>query len=248
MGENFKGKYGSPLEGKMGSNVSKTWRGIIHAVDILRTGMESSHFLHDDMESEQRCVTWQGKDPKCFSVHSAYDLQFPGLEASEVRSHWSRLWGMKGPSRSNLFLWRLHHDGIPTQSMLFRRHIISTMYCDECGRMDLGPLHEIRDCPWAIKVWKVVVPQVKWRNFVQSSLPACWVEENVSHTWRLDDSVIEWRYLFREIAFGIWQYRLKGIHTETRGVLPPWLFVQAMKQQIIVMLKACCLGVVSCYM
>lgn len=50
-------KYGSPLVDKPNQNVSKTWRGIRHAAQLLRAGLESSYFLHDGMDVGESVVT-----------------------------------------------------------------------------------------------------------------------------------------------------------------------------------------------
>lgn len=106
-------------------------------------------------------------------MHSAYLLQIPGMDTDVGQHLWSRVWSMKGPTRSSLFLWRVYHEGIPTQNLLFKRHIISSMYCEECEMATLGPLHELRDCHWAKRVWRKAVLPEFWETFIAADSPSC---------------------------------------------------------------------------
>lgn len=137
-------KYGSPLASQRKRPMSRTWRSIVVCVEILRKGMMSSNFLHDDTGSNHN-FNWMATRNGKFSVKSAYSLQMSEAD-EEVGSAWGRVWSMNGPLRSNVFLWRLRRGILPTTHFLYCRHISTSPHCQFCGMQWVGELHEIRDC------------------------------------------------------------------------------------------------------
>lgn len=116
-------KYGSPVEISDRHDVSFIWRSIRSGRPILLEGMRcSTEANNGDNSGTRRGLRWDAEESGKFSLASAYRIQTSSTEAIESQA-WHRIWRLKGPSRSNLFLWRLRHDVLPTTHFLYRRHI-----------------------------------------------------------------------------------------------------------------------------
>lgn len=102
---------------------------------------------------------------------------------------------------------------------------------------DIRPLHEVWDCSWSQKVWKEVIQPQNWQTFVGLQSQAEWVAMNVQKNWGDPDPAGEWRYMFREILYGIWHHHLKTRHEGVHQKIHPSLFLQSMKQRVFVSLK-----------
>lgn len=57
------------------------------------------------------------------------------------------------------------HDRLKTKLELRRRHLDSDGICDRCG-LDLeSPLHVLRDCPVAKRIWNCFIPKSSQADF-----------------------------------------------------------------------------------
>ncbi|KAF4366697.1 hypothetical protein G4B88_010772 [Cannabis sativa] len=50
------------------------------------------------------------------------------------QSHWwNGLWNLKVPQKVKIFLWRMYHRALPTNSQLIRRKVLVQPMCSRCG-------------------------------------------------------------------------------------------------------------------
>lgn len=120
-------KYGSPLTFQRKGSVSRVWKGIIRCVEILRRGVQTSNFLHDDT-LEELDTFWTKENVSKNIVRKACKLQC--IQDGTTEDHeWRRIWEMKGPLRLNMLMWRMRRGFLPTISFLHRRHVCPDDRC-----------------------------------------------------------------------------------------------------------------------
>lgn len=173
-------KYGSPLEDTPRQNVSVTWRSIRRCAHLLRSGVSPVDEDEGGAEARQPKHRWELHPSSKFSVASAYKVQTSTTMANK-RQAWHRIRRMKGPYRENVFMWRLRMDVLPTTQFLLRRHISANAECPICGLNGDNMLHDIRDCAWASKVWRMIVDERKWNRFCKLETNNIWVDLNLRH-------------------------------------------------------------------
>lgn len=179
-----------------------------------------------------------GREPKFFSVRSAYNLQFNfDTEVADSKS-WERVWSMKGPLRGNLFLWKLRHNIVPSLSFLLKRHLSDCNLCQCCGLDGSDELHDFRDCRWVKKIWKLIVNQRLWADFFGQPNLCGWLDANLDRQFGDSPFEHQWCYLFRETVYGVWLHRIKARHLGTWTDISPNLFVHGIRHRVHVLSKA----------
>lgn len=63
-----------------------------------------------------------------------------------IQIPWKRVWKFKGPTKASYTLWMGLHRALPTASLLWRRHVLSSLVCTWCNGVEQTPLHLLRDC------------------------------------------------------------------------------------------------------
>lgn len=219
-------KYGSPVDISTRQDVSLIWRSIRSCRSILLEGMgrNTGEAIPQDSETRLR-PRWEAENSGKFSVTSANLIQTSTTEAIESQA-WHRIWNLKGPSRANFFLWRMRHDVLPTTCFLFRRHISQTFTCAICGASGVEPLHDVRNCGWMDKVWRLLVAPERWEEFRRPRSCREWVDMNMSANMGTRVTTLGWRYIFREVAYGGWFWRNQVVHNTVDTLLPPSIFVK----------------------
>lgn len=222
----LRAKYGSPIDASSRQDVSSIWRGIRSCKSVLLKGIDGS--ANDDNSvggDPWPTARWEPETSGRFSIASAYMIQTSTTEAMESQA-WHRIWRLKGPSRANFFIWRLRHDVIPTTSFLHRRHISATPTCAVCGRNGSDSLHDLRDCWWIAKVWRMVVSRRCGVDFWGPQSSQTWVDRNLSCNLGSSVTALGWQYLFREVVYGGWYWRNQIVHNTVDRLLPPAIFVK----------------------
>ena len=104
---------------------------------------------------------WHFEKRGLFSIHSAYrmlahrkslvgSVGASGRQA--VQKEWSMLWGIKVPSKVQVFLWRLARCSLPSKDVLLHRNMSDSSVCSICGAGDLWQ-HSLLECNMACCVW-----------------------------------------------------------------------------------------------
>lgn len=158
-------------------------------------------------------------------------MQTTPVEDAHERG-WKRIWNMKGPLRHDMFLWCARHRVLSTMDFLYNRRISSSAQCAVCHGDGKGQVHEIRDCWWARKVWKVFVPTAKWREFSRAYSIRDWIDMNLTKGFGNGFTQIGWRYVFCEAAYGIWYWHNKVKHDTQQRFPPVGTFVRDVVNQV----------------
>ena len=97
-------------------------------------------------------LAWEGSKDGNLTMKTAYLSLVPVVSMEEAK--WRRIWKLESPPKIKSFLWLLSHDKIKTRHNLLRRHIVNDDSCPfGCGVPETS-LHCLRDCKFAIEVWK----------------------------------------------------------------------------------------------
>lgn len=154
------------------------------------------------------------------------------------RQAWHRIWGIRGPERLNFFLWRLRHNTLPTAAFLRKRHLVHYMECPLCGQYSCGDMHEVRDCSWARRVWKLLL-NCDWIHAFFGCLSMTeWVDFNLAHNCGRRGHNARWDYLFREAAYSIWSCRNEVLHGRRTECMPPGVFIKEILKRVSLTLVA----------
>jgi hypothetical protein len=127
----------------------------IDAERILRIPL--SHHLSDDF------VAWNYTSNFCFSVRSAYHIQWEyqfghmtrrrdGQGSAQINPVWEIMWSLNIPSKVKIFLWKALHGVLPGLAILARRHIISPQ-CPICKSGPEDICHILFKCLRAKEIW-----------------------------------------------------------------------------------------------
>lgn len=106
-----------------------------------------------------------------------------------------RLWKLQTPPRVNLFLWRLAHDRLMTNSERTRRGMTDSDECPRCHQAPESIMHLLRDCEASLELWEKIVKPSVWHSFASLGQQA-WLELNLTS---VDIGVENWHW---PIEFG----------------------------------------------
>ncbi|CAN1137716.1 Putative ribonuclease H protein At1g65750 [Linum perenne] len=137
-----------------------------HQAVMQVAGMQPPIAGNDDDD-----MIW-GPDPKgTFSLKSAYEvLAAAGSDNNANQKLWNLIWRWKGPNRVRFFLWLVAHNRILTNAERRRRHLSATDTCDRCNMGSEDVLHVLRDCNFAVKIWRGILPHSQLQSFFSGSL------------------------------------------------------------------------------
>jgi len=106
-------------------------------------------------------IFWNGSSNGLFSVRNAYHLgldllkkqkgecSFRGINAD----FWKKLWSLKVPNSSKIFLWRACQNLLPTKQNLKKKCVLNDDLCPCCKFQEESTLHALWSCPGAQDVW-----------------------------------------------------------------------------------------------
>lgn len=152
-----------------------------------------------------------------YTVSSAYHLAMKlrqkqeenetGASSRPVQRNWNFVWSLKVPNKVRLFLCRVLHNSLPTNSELQRRHLFDENLCGICGQQGETILHLFRDCHFARQYWAI------------SNFPTASIYWDTSDIWdwingvrvRLDGQEFG---LFVLSCWSIWYCRNKLVHDQ----------------------------------
>ncbi|KAA3477739.1 reverse transcriptase [Gossypium australe] len=73
-------------------------------------------------------LIWRGDNTGCYTVKSGYKRIIttgnPRVENEDSANFFTKLWGLKIPSKIRIFLWKLVHNFLPTKANLNMRHLM----------------------------------------------------------------------------------------------------------------------------
>lgn len=83
-----------------------------------------------------------------------------------IRGQWSTLWGVKIPSKVNIFVWRLAHVSLPTADVRAARNMAKDVACSLCNAAADSWHHSLIECNTTKAVWGLMDDDVV--NLVQA--------------------------------------------------------------------------------
>ncbi|CAN1782241.1 Putative ribonuclease H protein At1g65750 [Linum perenne] len=110
---------------------------------------------------------WGGEENGRFSIKSAYKL-ICNQHVTQRLDPWKSIWRWKGPNRTRYFLWLAVQEKLLTNSSRVRRQMTDTGTCSFCSAAEETSLHVIRDCQFAVDVWRLLgifdTSDSKWQS------------------------------------------------------------------------------------
>jgi hypothetical protein len=96
-------------------------------------------------------IIWNGTSNGLFSVRSAYHLGLDLLRSkkgecssSSNRSEfWKKLWAIKAPNSSKIFLWRACQNLLPSKQNLLRKGVVENDLCPCCNIEEESIIHAL---------------------------------------------------------------------------------------------------------
>ncbi|KAJ1405254.1 Reverse transcriptase zinc-binding domain [Sesbania bispinosa] len=115
------------------------------------------------------------------------------------------IWQWHGPQRVKTLMWKIAENALLTNVERYRRHILEHARCPRCLDFDETPLHILRDCWFAKKLWSHFVPSYMWLGFAQMDLQS-WIDVNLSSAM-VGYSKDLWALTFGIILDQLWMER-----------------------------------------
>ncbi|CAH9131175.1 unnamed protein product [Cuscuta epithymum] len=164
------------IEKKGGS--SHTWRDILRSKNIIRNGLgwqvgngERISFwfdlwvrdkpLHEELGSPLAASAHQVKVADLLMNNRDWNITkletlLPEelLEDVRVIEDWSWVWKIRTCEKVRCFLWLVMKNKLLTNVERGKRHISEDTVCPLCNEDEETVLHIIRDCPFAVAVWR----------------------------------------------------------------------------------------------
>jgi len=144
--------------------------GIAPDLDRLISALRNSHIRLRDRED---ALIWD-KDPGGFYTPKAGYLSI-SQETSEQRWWWKKLWKLKCPPKSKIFMWCAFENKVPTWDILKKRNLSGPGWCCLCKNEEESSYHLFMQCKYMTDVWgecsKLLGILFRWEG---SSLEEAW--------------------------------------------------------------------------
>ncbi|KAL0416512.1 UNVERIFIED_CONTAM: hypothetical protein Slati_3483100 [Sesamum latifolium] len=144
------------FEARLGTRPSFTWRSIMAAMELFRSGC---HWREWNIRVISSLFWPEDKDlilqlPLSWGAH----ILSLGSRASSSVGRWdSRLWRVLWqaniPNKVKIFMWRAICNILPTASNLAKRMPLASVGCPLCALVDETPIHSLLYCSFARQVW-----------------------------------------------------------------------------------------------
>uniref|UniRef100_A0A2N9EKI3 Reverse transcriptase zinc-binding domain-containing protein n=1 Tax=Fagus sylvatica TaxID=28930 RepID=A0A2N9EKI3_FAGSY len=125
------------------------------------------------------------------------ELGWPCITVNmELQWLWKKVWKLSIPGKVKHFLWRAHHESIPTSFNLYRRKICSSACYPISHQEDETTIHALWQCPLACNTWALAPKQVQkipnqvqefsdFMNWIFCNLPMEVVEDWAGVMWSI---------------------------------------------------------------
>ncbi|KAA3469009.1 reverse transcriptase [Gossypium australe] len=101
-------------------------------------------------------LIWRGDNTGCYTVKSGYKRIIttgnPKVQNEDSANFFTKLWGLKIPSKIRIFLWKLVHNFLPTKANLNMRHLMVSPGCPVCQGGVETVDHLFRDCSFTKQI------------------------------------------------------------------------------------------------
>uniref|UniRef100_A0A803QKK6 RNase H type-1 domain-containing protein n=1 Tax=Cannabis sativa TaxID=3483 RepID=A0A803QKK6_CANSA len=110
-----------------------------------------------------------------YNVKSGYQLAVSYAEQDDTASShsmenwWSTFWKMKLPPKVRIFVWKVFHSTLPSESRTLSRHIATSPTAKICNSAEESINHALFDCPRAKAVWELSSLHIDFHTLRQSA-------------------------------------------------------------------------------
>ncbi|XP_042958006.1 uncharacterized protein LOC122293492 [Carya illinoinensis] len=106
-------------------------------------------------------LIWGPSKKGIFSIRSAYFLLLELRERNQGEcsveerndDRWNKIWELKVPGVTKLFIWRAANNLLPTKENLYKRKVIEEKSCLMCEVEEETIMHVLWECPAANNLW-----------------------------------------------------------------------------------------------
>jgi hypothetical protein len=166
-----------------------------------------SKYGHNDL------MTWRGSSSREFTVRSAYHMEKDHQmnirgecsHQSDFNLLWKKLWGMKVPNSTKMFVSRACHNILPNKDNLLKKGMDLDPYCCFCKIEREMVHHVLWECAAMADVWGVCGRQIQKCSSVVNSFTE--VMDKFFAIYTLEEVDIN-----AEIARRIWFRRNSVVH------------------------------------
>ncbi|XP_038719958.1 uncharacterized protein LOC120012588 [Tripterygium wilfordii] len=107
-------------------------------------------------------LSWNGTKSGVFSVKSGYHRSLSQKRMMEASSSfrngreglWRSVWSLKSHASTQVFLWRVLNNALPTYSNLLSRRVITDARCPLCHKSVESLIHVMWTCDYTVKVFE----------------------------------------------------------------------------------------------
>lgn len=140
---------------------SKLWNTELIDQNFFPWEAESIKRIPVSLHTEEDLLIWPRTPDGIYSVKSAYQLlasksqqaQAGPLDVDAGKRFWNGIWKLQVLNKVRHFMWRASSESLPTNSNLFKRHILSDSSCSLCEDHPEDVLHCLWLCDYAKCVW-----------------------------------------------------------------------------------------------
>jgi hypothetical protein len=90
---------------------------------------------------------------------------------------WNKLWKVKSPTKTRLFMWNVLCNKVPTWDNLQKRNFVGPGWCSLCKTDEESSTHLFLKCSYINKVWLEISKML--------NLQCLWEGRNLEHSWQL---------------------------------------------------------------
>ncbi|XP_061354128.1 uncharacterized protein LOC133298795 [Gastrolobium bilobum] len=179
----------------------------LNIVDIIRSVLPPNAYDGPDRK------IWGIHKSQSVSVSFLYDYlsNYEVIDDDVVKKTWNRLWTWKGPQRIKIFIWKMLHQKLLTNSYMSSWNGSDGMCSCGSGEPEFI-IHALRDCHRAKVIWDCLILIDYSVVFFDSSFEQ-WISINFSGNF-MDSSHDNWLSSFLVTCWKIWSWRNMMNHGE----------------------------------
>jgi hypothetical protein len=142
---------------------------------------ELENFIHclklaqirlSDSEDE---LIWDPAPSGSYSPKLGYLKCNSELSTQEAVWWWSKLWKVKSPTKTRLFMWNVLRNKVPTWDNLQKQNFVGPGWCTLCKSEGESSIHLFLNCRYINKVWMEISRLL--------NLQCLWEGRDLEHSW-----------------------------------------------------------------
>jgi len=118
--------------------------------ELYIAGLKRSHIRLRDKEDE---LIWDEDPSGIYTPKAGYLALSTELTPTETKWWWKKLWKIKCPPKSKLFMWTVLENKVPTWDILQKKHQLGPGRCCLCMNAEESAIHIFMQCRFTIAVW-----------------------------------------------------------------------------------------------